>query len=77
MNEEINLKENALEWFQNHALDLLGPCELNVNEDEELDRTSFSITLSGTPPFILEDDGFKPCSKKIHENINLYLCITN
>ena len=73
MNEEINLKENALEWFQNHALDLLGPCELNVNEDEELDRTSFSINLSGTPPFILEDDGFKPCSKKIHENINLYL----
>ena len=73
MTNEFTLKESALEWFQNHALDALGPCELNVKTDEELEQTTFSIKLKGLPPLISEDAESENFSNEIHENINIYL----
>jgi len=82
MSKESILKDLALSWFQNESLEILGPFDLNVQTDEELNRTTFKINLTQTPPLIYEMELDKEINEDtlnlitlnlINKNINLYL----
>jgi hypothetical protein len=75
MTEKLNLKNQAIFWLQNYALEVLGPCEVNVKDNEEAERSTISIILSGEPPVISEDSNYNFISSEIHENISIYLDI--
>lgn len=73
MTELIDLKKIALNWFENDASDVIGPCEITVNSEENLERTTFTIKLQDIPPVILENLNNLNSQEKIHEKIKFYI----
>ena len=71
--ERESLKRVTLNWFQEHAADVLGPSEINVHTDENIGRTTFTVTLKSSPPVVEGYLESRSLDYEVHENIRIYL----
>lgn len=71
--ERESLKRVTLNWFQEHAADVLGPSEINVHTDENIGKTTFTVMLKSSPPVVERDLRANSSEYEVHENIRLYL----